>query len=147
MGARSDKKTALPFRLHAAVTCPPAAELATALAWELGDPDPERLERALAVPVKVDGDPAAQLRALAAARPLCARTDGGPEALLIDRVVERGHGHPLLVAIVLAETGRRAGLPVGLVGGARGHFVAHQRLCQPLVLDPCRGELVDAGTL
>ena len=56
--------------------------------------------------------------------------------LLIDRVLERGHGHPLLVAILLAELGRRAGLPVGIVAGERGHFVAHQRLTQPLVLDP-----------
>ena len=70
---------------------------------------------------------------------LCARRDGGPRELLIDRALERGHGHPLLVAILLAEIGRRAGLPVGIVAGERGHFVAHQRLTEPLVLDPATG--------
>src|SRR5689334_2547143 len=96
----SERKTAV---RHAGVTCPGPGELALTLAWELGELDAD----CLAVPVSLDGDPAAQLRALAAARPLC-------------------DGHPLLVASVLTEIGRRAGLPVGLVGGARGHFVAHQ---------------------
>ena len=41
------RRSALPFRLHASVTCPPPAELATSLAWELGDIDAERIERAL----------------------------------------------------------------------------------------------------
>ena len=36
---------ALPFRLHASVTCPPPAELALSLAWELGDLDGDRVER------------------------------------------------------------------------------------------------------
>ena len=41
------RRSALPFRLHASVTCPPPAELAASLAWELGDVDVERVERAL----------------------------------------------------------------------------------------------------
>src|ERR1043165_9393193 len=122
MGAPSVRKAR--SALHAAVTCPPAAEPALAFAWELGELDAD----CLTVPVPVEGDPAAQLRALAAARPLCG-------------------GHPLLVAIVLTEIGRRADMAVGLVAGVRGHFVAHQRLCRQLVLDPARGELVDAGSL
>jgi hypothetical protein len=143
---------ALPFRLHASVTCPPPAELALSLAWELGDLDADRVERALcalgaAVMVEVERAPEAQLRALAevvTCSALSARHDG---ELLIDRVLERGHGHPLLVAIVLAELGRRAGLPVGIIAGESGHFVAHQRLTEPLVLDPASGRLVDADGL
>ena len=143
---------ALPFRVHASVTCPPPAELALSLAWELGDLDADRVERALcalgaAVLVEVEHAPEAQLRALAevvSCSALSARRDG---ELLIDRVLERGHGHPLVVAIVLAELGRRAGLPVGIIAGERGHFVAHQRLTEPLVLDPATGRLVDAGEL
>jgi hypothetical protein len=143
---------AMPFRLHASVTCPPPAELALSLAWELGDLDADRTERALcalgaAVLVEVERDPLAQLGALAevvACATLSARSNG---ELLIDRVLERGHGDPLLVAIVLNELGRRAGLPVGIIAGESGHFVAHQRLTDPLVLDPTSGRLVDAGAL
>ena len=144
--------TAMPFRLHASVTCPPPAELAISLAWELGDLDVDRVERALcalgaAVLVEVEHDPEAQLRALAevvTCATLSSRREG---ELLIDRVLERGHGHPLGVAIVLTEIGRRAGLPVAIIAGERGHFVAHQRLTAPLVLDPETGRLIDAGAL
>ena len=97
--------------------------------------------------VEVERDPRAQLDALAevvACATLSARSDG---ELLIDRVLERGHGDPLMVAIVLNELGRRAGLPVGIIAGERGHFVAHQRLTEPLVLDPVSGRLVDADDL
>jgi hypothetical protein len=48
---------------------------------------------------------------------------------------------------VLAELGTRAGLPVGIVAGAERHYVAHQRLEAPLLLDPAGGELVDAEPL
>ena len=155
----SDRETAVrrpaaavPFRLHASVTCPPPAELAISLAWELGDLDADRVERALcalgaAVLVEVDHDPKAQLLALGEAvsgATLRVRRDG---ELLIDRMLERGHGHPVLIAIVLAELGRRAGLPVGIVASERGHFVAHQRLTEPLVLDPATGQLIDADDL
>ena len=149
------RATTLPFRLHASVTCPPPAELATSLAWELGDLDADRVERALcalgaAVLAELESEPEAQLRALGEAvtnTALCPRRGGGPGELLIDRALERGHGHPVLVAILLAEIGRRAGLPLGIVAGERGHFIAHQRLTEPLVLDPSTGRLVDADTL
>jgi transglutaminase superfamily protein len=146
---------ALPFRLHASVTCPPPVELAISLAWELGDLDADRVERALtalgaAVLAEVETQPEAQLRALGEAvtnSVLCARRDGGPHELMVDRVLERGHGHHLLIAILLQEIGRRAGLPVGIVAGERGHFVAHERLTGPLVLDPATGRLTDANRL
>ena len=147
--------TALPFRLHASVTCPPPAELALSLAWELGELDADRVERNLtalsaAILAEVETKPAAQLAALGEAvtnMALCARLDGGPQELLIDRALERGHAHPVLIAIVLQETGRRAGLPVGIVAGERGHFLAHQRLTEPRVLDPETGRLTDADAL
>ena len=149
------RATALPFRLHASVTCPPPAELAMSLAWELGDLDADRVERALcalgaAVLAEVETDAEAQLRALGEAvtnSALSATDGGGPGELMIDRLLERGHGHPALVAIVLCEIGRRAGIPAGLVAGERGLFVAHQRLTEPLVLDPRTGRLVDANAL
>jgi hypothetical protein len=148
-------RRAVPFRPHAAVTCPPPAELAASLAWELSDFDADRTERdltALAAAILPEDEhrPEAQLAALGEAvtnTALCARHDGGPKELLIDDALERGHGHPVLVAIVLQEIGRRAGLPVGIVAGQQGHFVAHQRLTQPLVLDPRTGRLTDADGL
>jgi Transglutaminase-like superfamily len=143
---------ALPFRLHASTTCPPPAELALSLAWEL---DADRVERNLtalsaAILTEVETKPAAQLAALGEAvtnMALCARLDGGPRELLIDHALERGHAHPVLVAIVLQETGRRAGLPVGIVAGERGHFLAHQRLTEPRVLDPQTGRLTGSDAL
>ena len=128
------RRAALPFRLHASVTCPPPAELATSLAWELGDLDVERVERALdALSPRRRPSWSAPRRtscARSARRRSAPSTVGGPETLLLDRTLERGHGHPILVAIVLAEIGRRAGVPIGIVAGATGHFVAHQRLTQ-----------------
>jgi hypothetical protein len=146
---------ALPFRLHASVTCPPPAELALSLAWELGDLDADRVERNLtalsaAILAEVETEPAKQLEALGEAvtnTALCARRDGGPQELLIDAALERGHGHPVLIAIVLQEIGRRAGLPVAIVAGERGHFIAHQRLTEARVLDPSSGRLTDADAL
>jgi hypothetical protein len=124
MGPSRERPTAVHARPHATVGCPSPAEQVAAIAEELGEF--ERLERAFASGPELRGDPEAQLRALAGAR-AC--------------------GHPLLAAVVLAEWGRRAGGPVGIVAGARGYFVAHQRLTRPLVLDPVSSELVDAGTL
>src|SRR3954447_24805144 len=139
----SDRDTAVRrTTLHAVGGCPTPAELALALACELGDADAELV---LGAP-EIEGDAEAQLRALGT-HALPARRDGGPELLLIDHALERGEADPLLVAIVLAELGRRAGMPVGIVGGSGGHFVAHQRLREPLLLDPVSGGLVDAGQL
>lgn len=149
------RATALPFRLHASVTCPPPAELAFSLAWELGDLDADRAERnltalAAAILAETEREPAAQLLALGEAvtnMALCARRDGGASELLIDKALERGHAHPVLIAVVLQEIARRAGLPVGIVAGEKGHFLAHQRLTDARVLDPCTGRLVDADVL
>lgn len=147
--------TALPFRLHAAVTCPAHAELAASLAWELGEFDQDRLERELcalgaAVAAETAPDAESQLSALGeavGAGDLVARCYGGPEELLLGRVLASGHGHPIAIAIVLAELGRRAGLPIGIVADEHDHYVAHQRLHAPLLLDPETGDLVDAEAL
>jgi len=146
-------RRARPFELHAAVGCPQPAELAFSLAWELGEFDVDRTERTLwtlAANLTSMSGAKAHLRALGrlvSAGTLQARQGGGPECLLIDRVLERGAGHPLVVAILLCELARRAGVPAGIVGNERGHFVAHQRLTEALVLDPMSGALVDAGDL
>jgi hypothetical protein len=140
-----------PFRLHASTMCPSHGELAASIAYELGALDPDRFERdltALAAALPAATDPEAQLRALGeivTSGALVPRTHGGAEELLAGEVIRRGHGHPLAVAVVLAELGRRAGFPVGIVAGHGDHFVAHPRLTAPLLLDPRTGRLVDAG--
>jgi hypothetical protein len=147
--------TALPFRLHASVTCPSPADVAMSLAWELGELDGDRVERGLialgaAIMAEIESNPAAQLRALGEAvtsSALAARRDGGPGELLIDRALERGHAHPVLVAIILHEVARRMGLPVGIVAGEHGHYLAHQRLTEARVLDPATGHLTGADAL
>ena len=40
----------------------------------------------------------------------------GPDDALLDRVLERGEGHPTLIAAACVEAGQRAGLPLGAVG-------------------------------
>ena len=142
--------TAMPFRLHASVTCPPPGR-ARDLAG-VGARRPRRRPRR-ACAVRAGRRRPGRGRARPARRS-CARWPRSSPArrcppaptgeLLIDRVLERGHGHPVLFAIVLDELGRRAGLPVGIIAGERGHFVAHQRLTEPLVLDPATGRLLDA---
>jgi hypothetical protein len=122
------------------------------MAWELGrDFDAERVERLYdallaSTPVELERTAEDGLRTLGEA-PLRAVRGGTADALLLDRALERGHGHPILIAALLAEVGRRAGLPVGVVAGEAGHFVAHQRLTRALVLDPGTGRLVDADAL
>jgi Transglutaminase-like superfamily len=146
-----------PFRLHASVMCPSHAELSASIAFELGELDPDRFERdltALAAALPAESGPEAQLRALGevvGSGALVARSYGGAEELLAGEVIRRGHGHPLALAVVLAELGRRAGMSVGIVADERDHYVAHTRLAAPLLLDPRTGALVDAtrvdGTL
>ena len=67
--------------------------------------------------------------------------------LLLDRVAAGGAGHPLLLAIACVEAARRAGLPVGIVAGPDGAFLAHRELADPVLVDPARGALRDARTL
>lgn len=90
--------------------------------------------------------PREQLVGCAAAMAKRFRTcgDHGLEDLLLHHVLARRVGHPLLLALVAADIGRRAGLPVGLVGDGRDQRLAHVILPQPVVADPRDGfALVD----
>jgi hypothetical protein len=97
-----------------------------------------------------DGDPVGQLHALAqlaGAHLEAVVLTTAIDDLLFNRVAPDGAGHPLLLAVACSEAARRAGLPVGIVAGADGAFVAHRELAEPLLVDPARGALRDAGTL
>ena len=135
----------LPFTVHAALPCQPHAGFAASLAAELGAFDDAALERGLAA-LEL---PVAGLAALGhpvRAGALRVREDGGLDDLLIDRVVTSGVGHEAVVAVVLCELGRRAGMPVGVVGAGGRHLVGHEHVT-PWLLDPATGEVVDARLL
>jgi Transglutaminase-like superfamily len=133
---------------------PRQADLALALAAEFRPPAAEagRALDALAAPLAPARDeaPADQLGACAeavAARFECSDLDwSGIQDLLLDRVVLAGCGHPLTVAVACVEAGRRAGIPLGIVAGGAGCFVAHPQLGEPLLIDTAAGgRLVDPG--
>jgi hypothetical protein len=75
----------------------------------------------------------------AALRPFRAVTAGaaGRSALLVPAVLERREGDPTLLVCLGAELGRRAGMPVGVIGDGHGrHLLAHRAMDEPVALDP-----------
>ena len=121
------------------------AELAATLAAGLGTLDCDGLADGLDALACRSGS-LVDLGAAVRDGALAVYDDGAVDDLLIDRVVTRGRGHEVAVAVVLCELGRRAGMPVGVVAAGERHFVAHEEV-SPWVLDPAAGELVDARTL
>ncbi len=145
----------VPFALQARRGCSTPSDLALALAAEFAPVRPARAEAALdELAAWLAGarhdDPAAQLDALAeltAAHLEAVVLSSAIDDLLLDRVAAGGAGHPLLLAIACVEAARRAGLPVGIVAGLDGAFLAHRALADPVLVDPARGALRDARTL
>jgi hypothetical protein len=140
----------LPFALQAVSECPAHAELAVALAAEFdgppaGDPLDELDEVAAALAAVRCAPPREQLVACATAvGELIAPARGrGPtlarscplDDLLVPRVLRRGRGHPLTLTVLAVESGRRAGIPLGVVGRGREQYLAHAGLADPHVAD------------
>ena len=149
----------LPFTAQAGCRrCPPLAEFLLALAAEFDPVDPDPAEAALDA---LGSDlyeaalraPRGALRAVGeligdrfeAEAPAALRRRG----LMLDRVLARGAGHPVLIATIAAEAGNRAGIPLLCVADCDGVYVAHAGLAEPLVLDPARpaAGLLHAGEL
>jgi hypothetical protein len=66
--------------------------------------------------------------------------DYEPAALMVDRVLARREGHPLTLALVYSEVGRKAGIPLWPASDGERFLVAHVGADDlPLVLDPCAG--------
>lgn len=138
------------FAELAAAPVPPLDELALALAAEFRVVDHQAAMRALdALGEEVaeetgvaDGSPGAQAQA-------CADVLGGrhgftgdrddydhPDNSMLDVVLDRRRGLPILLSVVYVEAGRRAGVPLAGVG-LSGHFVVgHFGAERPLLLDP-----------
>ncbi|MEY2535558.1 MAG: hypothetical protein QOF29_3468 [bacterium] len=141
------------FATLAATPEPPLDALALGLAAEFRDVDAAAALAALdtlaaalrAATAATDGAPAAQARA-------CAHVLGDthgftgdteryddPRNSMLDLVLERRRGLPILLSVVYVEVGRRAGVPLAGIG-LPGHFVVgHTGAAPPLLLDPFAG--------
>ena len=62
-----------------------------------------------------------------------------PENSMLDRVLERRRGLPILLSIVYVEVARRAGVPLAGVGLPGHYVVGHFGAPEPLLLDPFGG--------
>jgi hypothetical protein len=133
--------------------CPSHAELAVSLAGSFEEVDARALDdrldalaRHLAPPASEH--PLAELKALARLLPR-----GGPpsdvdtDCLMPHTVLDCGAPHPLGLAIVAVEVGRRLGFAVGIVSNGSDHFLAHTQLPAPLLVHAGTGELCDANLL
>lgn len=68
-----------------------------------------------------------------------------PDCLMLDAVLEQATGHPLILAIIYAEVGRRAGVDLRPVGAGSAYLVAHIGPDEVVMLDPHeRGRMVSA---
>ena len=140
----------LAFATLAAERDPSLGDLALALAGELGDVDADgaraELDRLAAELAPAAGNgPVAELDAL---RDVLGARHGftgnredydHPDNSMLDLVLERRTGLPILLSIVYVEVARRAGIPLAGVG-LPGHYVAgHFGPSPALLLDPFNG--------
>lgn len=145
-----------PFAELAAAPAPGLDELALALAAELRpgtDADGalaelDALGDELAVLLAGTGDEEDPQTAAAATAALLGGEHGftgdtdeydHPDNSMLDLVLERRRGLPILLSVVYAEVGRRAGLPLAGVGLPGHYVVGHFGASPPILLDPFGG--------
>lgn len=129
---------------------PPLDELALALAAELGDVDAPgalaELDRLGAEAASSAGDePGEQAEAL---REVLGRRHGfagdredydNPDNSMLDLVLDRRRGLPILLSVVYVEVARRAGIELSGVGLPGHYVVGHFGQAPPILLDPFAG--------
>lgn len=130
------------FTDRAAAACPGHAELALALAAEFGSVDVAAADAQLDLVAVELADartlPAVdQLRALAEAMRAFAVVEPhvGSRDLRVDTALAAWEGHALALVPIAVEAGRRAGLPVGVIGDGARHLVAHRAVEEPVALE------------
>ena len=118
-------------RLFESACCPPPGDALLAIASEFRSVDADRASFRLddfarsLFAVAAERDPGSAARALAALltdEVRMRRDESSLEGLWIDQALERRAGHPLALAVVAAEIGRRAGLKVGICSTAWGWY-------------------------
>lgn len=140
--------TVAPFAVLAARSEPPMDELALALAAQFRETDDAgalaRLDELAAEVADADEGGGDGLDALAG---VLGRRHGfagdpkhydDPRNSMLDIVLERRAGLPILLSIVYVEVARRAGLALSGVG-LPGHFVVGRLQPPPVLLDPFAG--------
>jgi regulator of sirC expression with transglutaminase-like and TPR domain len=145
----------IPFALQAGCSCPPHAELALALAAEFRDVDVVAADHELDALAARIGDVARLSRAeqldLCAAAVAAELRPAGPawrtDDLFIDVVLETRRGHPAVLGAICVEAGRRAGVPLGIVGARGRWLLAHPRLEDDRLVDPRGGRVLRASQL
>lgn len=76
---------------------------------------------------------------------LRSRPDG---ALLLPDVLRAGAGHPAAIIVAAAAAARARGMLVAIVGHGPRTWLAHERPCEPFVVDPIEPDgLIDGRTL
>src|SRR5262245_50409168 len=110
--------------------CPPVAELLLALAAEFRAVDTDAADARLdELALPLFGLAGGELRTAASALANVLDTDPGFDAdrssvagLWLDSALEARAGHPLVLAAIAAEVGRRAGLPVHVLSAPTGWY-------------------------
>jgi regulator of sirC expression with transglutaminase-like and TPR domain len=110
--------------------CPPIADLMLALAAEFRDVDADAADQRLDdLALPLFGLAGGNLRIAAARLANVLDTDPGFDAdrttvagLWLDAALEAHAGHPLVLAALTAEVGRRAGLPVHVLSAPTGWY-------------------------
>jgi hypothetical protein len=132
-------------RLLGAACCPAPGEALLAIAAEFRPFDPARtsfrlddLARSLFAvsATRNPGQAARELAALLTDELRFRRDESSLEGLWVDRALERRAGHPLVLAVVAAEIGRRAGLRVGICSTAWGWYAGLGEPDRLWLIDP-----------
>lgn len=142
-----EPRTRAPFAAQAAAPDPVAAQLLLAFASELRAVDAAGIDRELdrlAEPLRRFGGgirsstPVAEEDLLAVTEGFRAVGDDDPEALMLDAVVSRRAGHPILLAVALQEASRRAGFPLLILGRENTWVAGDVRFNPAVLVDPGR---------
>jgi regulator of sirC expression with transglutaminase-like and TPR domain len=140
-----DTRTGAFERLLADAVCPPPGQMLLAVAAEFRPVDAagvsfrlDELARELFdAAAERDGAAASHRLATLVTDELRLRTDESPvEGLWLDVVLDRSAGHPLALAVLAAEIGRRAGLAVGVCSTPTGWYAGIGEPDRLWLIDP-----------
>lgn len=143
------------FSRMAAGSCPPLTGFLFVISAQLRSFDHRRSDQRLdelARPLfgTAGRDARGQMRELAglmAGDSAFALDDSTPDGLHLDVVLDRHAGHPLILAVVLAEVGRRAGLQTGVFSSPHTWFAGQLDGQRLWLVDPATRELSAPDTV